>query len=65
MKNISLIIFILFNYFFIQRYFENKNIKINTENSYQKTYNEQVDEGSQAIFKDNILEDKKEIIYLY
>jgi len=65
MKNISLIIFILFNYFIIQKYFEDKNIKINTESSYQKTYNEMVDDKSQAIFRHNIMEDKKEIIYLY
>jgi hypothetical protein len=65
MKNISLIIFILFNYFVIQKYFENKNVKINTETSYQKTFSELIDGKNEVIFKNNIMEDKKEIIYLY
>lgn len=65
MKNVSLLIFILFNYFVIQKYFENKNVKVNTGSSYQKTFNELNDGISQVIFQSNIMEDKKEIIYLY
>lgn len=65
MKNVSLIIFILFNYFVIQKYFENKNVKVNTEISYQKTYSELISGADQVIIKNNIMENKKEIIYLY
>jgi hypothetical protein len=65
MKNISLIIFVLFNYFFIQKFFEQKNVNINSESNYQKTFNESVDNKSQIIFKNNIMDDKTEIIYLY
>ena len=65
MKNISLIIFILFNYFFIQKFFETKNIKVNDESSYQKTFNEPVDNKKEIIFKNNIMDNKTEIIYLY
>ena len=65
MKNISLIIFILFNYFVIQKYFKNNDIRITNEVGYQKTFNELADESSSPIFKTNIMEDKKEVIYLY
>jgi|688.fasta_scaffold1886076_2 hypothetical protein len=65
MKNISLIIFVLFNYFFIQKFFEQKNVNINSESNYQKTFNESIDNKSQIIFKNNIMDDKTEIIYLY
>lgn len=65
MKNLSLIIFILFNYFFIQKYFDNHNIKINNELDYQKTFNESLDSKITISYKNNIMEDKKEIIYLY
>ena len=65
MKNISLIIFVLFNYFFIQKFFEQKNVNINSESNYQETFNESIDNKSQIIFKNNIMDDKTEIIYLY
>lgn len=65
MKNISLIIFILFNYFFIQKFFEEKNINVNSEINYQQTFNEPVDNKKEIIFKNNIMDNKTEIIYLY
>jgi hypothetical protein len=65
MKSLSLIIFILFNYFFIQKYFGNHNVKINNEIDYQKTFNEPVDSKITISYNNNIMEDKKEIIYLY
>ena len=65
MKNISLITFILFNYFVIQKYFKNNDIIITNETEYQKTFNELASESSDPMFKTNIMEDKKEIIYLY
>lgn len=65
MKNISLIIFVLFNYFFIQKFFEEKKVNINSESNYQETFNESVDNKNQIIFKNNIMDDKTKIIYLY
>ena len=55
MKNISLIIFALFNYFVFQNYLKNNNVKIISEVGYQKTFNEPVDESSGPIFKTNII----------
>jgi hypothetical protein len=65
MKNISLIIFVLFNYFIIQNYFSNKIINIKNEPVYQKMFYELEKENQAPIFKNNIMEDKKEVIYLY
>ena len=65
MKNISLIIFVLFNYFIIQSYFENKINNVKNEPSYQKMFYELEKENSGPIYKNNIMEDKKEVIYLY
>lgn len=65
MKNISLIIFVLFNYFIIQNYFNSKIIMIKNESGYQKMFYELEKENPAPIFKNNIMEDKKEVIYLY
>jgi hypothetical protein len=65
MKNISLIIFMLFNYFFLQKFFEEKGVKINNEMTYQKTFNETIELKDSSIYKNNILEEKTKIIYLY
>lgn len=65
MKNISLIIFVLFNYFIIQNYFNEKIITIKNEPGYQKMFYELEKENQAPIFKNNIMEDKKEVIYLY
>lgn len=65
MKNISLIIFVLFNYFIIQNYFNGKIFTIKDEPGYQKMFYELEKENQAPIFKNNIMEDKKEVIYLY
>lgn len=65
MKNISLIIFILFNYFFAQKFFETKNIQVNNEVSYQKTFSDLIGNKEEIIHQNNITEEKIEIIYLY
>ena len=65
MKNISLVIFVLFNYFIIQSYFEDKINNVKNEPTYQKMFYELEKKDPGPIYKNNIMEDKKEVIYLY
>ncbi len=64
MKNISLIIFVLFNYFFAQKFFETKNIQANSEENYQGTFSDLIGNKEEITHKNNIAEEKIQIIYL-
>jgi hypothetical protein len=65
LKNISLIIFILFNYAFFKNFAEKPKLISKTSTISQETFGQNSDIKSSIIFQNNIFENKEKIIYLY
>jgi hypothetical protein len=64
-KYICLIIFGLFNYSFLNDFFDKKDFIENNSIISQETFNQNSDEKNLIVFQNNIFENKEKIIYLY
>jgi hypothetical protein len=65
LKNISLIIFIIFNYAFLSSFMEKPQLISKTSTISQETFGQNSDINNSIIFQNNIFENKEKIIYLY
>lgn len=65
LKNISLIIFIIFNYAFLSSFMEKSQLISKTSTISQETFSQNSDINNSIIFQNNIFENKEKIIYLY